>query len=244
MLEHAAGKYDQVLCCGDLIGYGADPNAVGDWVRDKRHGGGARQSRQSFRRPGRPGMVQSGGARGGHMDATRTDPGEHRIHPRPAAGAADRGWVPDGARLAARRGRIHARSAGDAGQVFGYLATPVAFFGHTHLQGGFIWNHARDRDDRQEPGPTSGETLDIDPDCAYMINPGSVGQPRDADPRAAYVVYNPENIFLIYYRVPYDVAKRRRRSAGRGFRSCWPKTGRWKDPPRRPLSLPIFPSEM
>jgi hypothetical protein len=33
VLEHAAGKYDQVLCCGDLIGYGADPNAVTEWVR-------------------------------------------------------------------------------------------------------------------------------------------------------------------------------------------------------------------
>jgi diadenosine tetraphosphatase ApaH/serine/threonine PP2A family protein phosphatase len=40
-----------------------------------------------------------------------------------------------------------------------------------------------------------------------MINPGSVGQPRDGDPRAAYVLYNPEESFLIYYRLPYDVAK-------------------------------------
>ena len=40
-----------------------------------------------------------------------------------------------------------------------------------------------------------------------MINPGSVGQPRDGDPRAAYAVYNPEESFLIYYRVTYDVGK-------------------------------------
>jgi len=40
-----------------------------------------------------------------------------------------------------------------------------------------------------------------------MINPGSVGQPRDGDPRAAYVLYNTEERFVIYYRVPYDVGK-------------------------------------
>jgi len=31
--HEAAGSYDQALCCGDLVGYGADPNAVVDWVR-------------------------------------------------------------------------------------------------------------------------------------------------------------------------------------------------------------------
>ena len=36
----------------------------------------------------------------------------------------------------------------------------------------------------------SGTDMDIDPDCAYLINPGSVGQPRDGDPRAAYVIYD------------------------------------------------------
>jgi hypothetical protein len=49
--------------------------------------------------------------------------------------------------------------------------------------------------------------LELEPECAYMINPGSVGQPRGADPRAAYVLYNPQESFLIYYRLPYDVRK-------------------------------------
>ena len=33
MLRHCAGEYSEVLCCGDLVGYGADPNLVVDWVR-------------------------------------------------------------------------------------------------------------------------------------------------------------------------------------------------------------------
>jgi diadenosine tetraphosphatase ApaH/serine/threonine PP2A family protein phosphatase len=51
------------------------------------------------------------------------------------------------------------------------------------------------------------QTLELDPECAYMINPGSVGQPRDGDPRAAYVLYNTEERFVIFYRLPYDVRK-------------------------------------
>jgi len=47
--------------------------------------------------------------------------------------------------------------------------------------------------------------IEIDPDCAYMINPGSVGQPRDADARASFVIYEPEARKVTYYRQPYDV---------------------------------------
>ena len=38
-------SYDQILCCGDLVGYGADPNTVVEWVREQLHGSRARQSR-------------------------------------------------------------------------------------------------------------------------------------------------------------------------------------------------------
>ena len=34
VVEAAAGEYDRVICCGDLVGYGADPNAVIEWVRE------------------------------------------------------------------------------------------------------------------------------------------------------------------------------------------------------------------
>ena len=91
--------------------------------------------------------------------------------------------------------------------VFGYLEAPLTFFGHTHLQGGFIWNHARVETISKTPAREERQTLELDQDCAYMINPGSVGQPRDGDPRAAYVLYNSEERFLIFYRLPYDVRK-------------------------------------
>ena len=46
VVRHAKGEYDSSLCCGDLVGYGADPNPVVEWVHD--HGG--MDTRQSLRR--------------------------------------------------------------------------------------------------------------------------------------------------------------------------------------------------
>jgi hypothetical protein len=107
-------------------------------------------------------------------------------------------------------------AAGEAGQAFGYLESRLAFFGHTHVQGGFIWNHSRVEIIGRVSARSGRETLDIDPDCAYLINPGSVGQPRDGDPRTAYVMYDSEEHTVSYHRTPYDVetAQRKIRDAG------------------------------
>ena len=95
--------------------------------------------------------------------------------------------------------------ASEAGQAFTYMESRLAFFGHTHVQGGFIWNHSRVETIARISASSGSESLDIDPDCAYLINPGSVGQPRDGDPRAAYVMYDSEAHTVAYHRAPYDV---------------------------------------
>ena len=95
--------------------------------------------------------------------------------------------------------------AEDAGQAFGYLEQRLAFFGHTHLQGGYIWNRSRVETVRRPGLDCRRELLDIDTACAYLINPGSVGQPRDGDPRAAYAVYDSDAGMVAYHRVEYDV---------------------------------------
>ncbi len=204
--EHAAGKYDQVLCCGDLIGYGADPNAVTVWVR--AHAAGV--------------------VRGNHDKASVGLDDLEWFNPvaRAAAVWTQRELTPENTEYIRNLPRgpltfdgfqmVHGSpldeddyilGAGDAGLVFGYLDKPLTFFGHTHFQGGFIWNRARVETIEKTPAAEERQTLELDPDCAYMINPGSVGQPRDGDPRAAYVLYNPEESFLIYYRLAYDVRK-------------------------------------
>ena len=59
-------------------------------------------------------------------------------------------------------------------------------------------------------------TISIDDHSSFLVNPGSVGQPRDGDWRAAYAIYESEGKLVTYYRVEYDAeeARRRMRDAG------------------------------
>jgi diadenosine tetraphosphatase ApaH/serine/threonine PP2A family protein phosphatase len=81
------------------------------------------------------------------------------------------------------------------------IGAPLTFFGHTHLQGGFLVTRRGVR--RIAPDGI----LELEPDHYYLINPGSVGQPRDGDPRAAYALYSPAEHTVEYRRVDYDIEK-------------------------------------
>ena len=59
--------------------------------------------------------------------------------------------------------------------------------------------------------------LDLDPDRRYLINPGSVGQPRDRDPRAAYAILDTDQRRIYLYRVAYSASVARRRILNAGL---------------------------
>ena len=63
---------------------------------------------------------------------------------------------------------------------------------------------------------TGEKRMEVDPERVYLLNPGSVGQPRDGDARASYAVYDSEAKVLNYFRVIYDVegAQTKIRKAG------------------------------
>jgi predicted phosphodiesterase len=86
----------------------------------------------------------------------------------------------------------------DAAASFTYQHTTVCFFGHTHVPMVFIRDEGvrRDRIDH----------IRIEPTKKYMINMGSVGQPRDGNWRAAYCIYDIENNLVEQLRVKYDLA--------------------------------------
>jgi diadenosine tetraphosphatase ApaH/serine/threonine PP2A family protein phosphatase len=108
-------------------------------------------------------------------------------------------------------------NAVDAFGAFPYAESSLLFFGHTHLQGGFRWRSEQvESIGRLHPEWQTHYLLEIDPECAYLINPGSVGQPRDGDHRAAYAVYDTDAEMVYYHRVPYDVesTQRKIREAG------------------------------
>ena len=86
---------------------------------------------------------------------------------------------------------------------------PINFFGHTHVQGGFAFDSAGDCAEilpgmTGEPAVEQWE-LPLRPGLRYFLNPGSVGQPRDGDWRAAFAIYDDAAALLTFWRVPYDV---------------------------------------
>jgi len=94
----------------------------------------------------------------------------------------------------------------DAWAPLQQMATAISFFGHTHVQGGFSqreheWHEIRPR----LPGKSTRWTLAIEPGTRHLINPGSVGQPRDYDWRAGFAIYDSEAGEISYRRVAYDV---------------------------------------
>ena len=205
VLWSAAGLYEQTICCGDLIGYGPEPNLVVEWVR-------ANVKRQ---------------VRGNHDKAAVGLENLEWFNP-VAKTAAE--WTANELTAENReyvkqlpKGPLEVESfqiahgspldedeylfgTVEVGQAFAYLERDVTFFGHTHVQGGFALGGGRIR---VLAGPGRERTysvLDLDPDDAYLINPGAVGQPRDADPRAAYAVYDTDLRLVEYHRQEYDVA--------------------------------------
>ena len=101
----------------------------------------------------------------------------------------------------------------DAQEPLNYSSVALTFFGHTHIQGGFCKNFDRavlqpvynSRDKRETC------EMKLDPETQYLINPGSVGQPRDSDWRAAFALFDAEAYAITFYRVPYDVQRAQQR---------------------------------
>jgi predicted phosphodiesterase len=84
----------------------------------------------------------------------------------------------------------------------------ITFFGHTHIQGAFaLRNGFAETAHPEYPSIGLKETSDfeIETGVSYMINPGSVGQPRDGDWRAAFAVFDTDRRVITFCRVPYDV---------------------------------------
>jgi predicted phosphodiesterase len=99
-------------------------------------------------------------------------------------------------------------SLGDALAPLITLAVPLTFFGHTHLQGGFFANGSSAdgfRPEYRTVGQAESVSLQLKPETRYLINPGSVGQPRDGDWRAAFCLFDTEAQVIHFHRTPYNL---------------------------------------
>jgi diadenosine tetraphosphatase ApaH/serine/threonine PP2A family protein phosphatase len=206
----AAPPYDFVANLGDVVGYGASPNEVADRAR----------------------ALGTIFVRGNHDKAATGLLELDDFNPLAAAAAI---WTRDQLTpehhewlRALPQGPISLDGFPDVHLVHGSPAdedtyvvslgdalvpllaenTPLTFFGHTHLQGGFFANgNSADgfRPEYRTVGQVESVSLQLKPATRYMINPGSVGQPRDGDWRAAFALFDTEARVVHFHRTPYNL---------------------------------------
>ncbi|WCJ58777.1 metallophosphoesterase family protein [Fontisphaera persica] len=186
-----------VVCLGDVVGYGANPKECLDIVRE----------------------MKIPCIKGNHDEMCSVDKNLEGFNPYAAEAIMwtrdqltedDRQWLRDlkYQRLIANFTIVHATldlphqwgyvfDKLMAAASFTYQNTPVCFFGHTHVPLAFI------RDSVVRGGTYS--KFKVEPGKKYFVNVGSIGQPRDNDPRAAYVVYDLDENTIELRRLEYDI---------------------------------------
>jgi len=95
------------------------------------------------------------------------------------------------------------QSPRDADPSLDEMPQPVCFVGHTHVPVALL----RLRDDPTRTAYTVEPEIDVEEAHRALVNVGSVGQPRDEDPRAAYAVYDSDEGRVRIHRVAYDIER-------------------------------------
>jgi predicted phosphodiesterase len=198
-----------IVCLGDVVGYNANPKECLQIVRE----------------------MNIPCVKGNHDEYCSTDDALEGFNPNAAEAvywtraqlsAEERHWLRDlkYTRMIASFSIVHATL--DAPQRWGYVfdklaaaasfpyqTTPVCFFGHTHVPVAFM------RDSAVRGGTYS--KFKVDPAKKYFVNVGAVGQPRDNNPRAAYVIYDMDPGTIELRRLDYDIAAAQKKILAAGL---------------------------
>jgi len=201
----APARCDRVLVLGDLVGYGADPNAVIDRVRampnvvvirgnhDKVAAGV--ETMEGFNHMARLAIAWTTNA--------LTDANRAYLTELPS-GPIDIDALVEICHGTPFDEDVYVFDDLDALRSIRTSQRALCLYGHTHVPAAFQLHG----DELQVIGPPRGERfrLAIDEDGRYLVNCGSVGQPRDGDPRAAYAIVDTDARTLTVFRVEYDVS--------------------------------------
>lgn len=205
----AAGKVDALWNLGDVVGYGGNPNEVIELMRKLAQvnvrGNHDRvccglTSSQGFN------PVAAAAAAWTQRKLTPENLQWLREMPQGPVAAGGRAMCAHGSPLHEDQYIVTMR---DAWTPLQQMASEITFFGHTHVQGGFSqrdheWHENRPHFKTTDQ-PESAE-IDVPVGTRHLINPGSVGQPRDQDWRAGFAIYDSHSECVIFQRVPYDIA--------------------------------------
>ena len=212
---NAAGSYDHALVLGDLVGYGADPNAVIDRVRalpaatfirgnhDKV--GAGLENTDGFNYLARHAISWT---------ANTLTPDRRQWLAALAQGPVVIDDLVEICHGAPFDEDVYIFDDLDAMRALHVARRPLCLFGHTHVVAAFYVTG-----EMRTVGALRAVQIDIPPDghSRFLINCGAVGQPRDGDPRAAYGILDTETRTLSLQRVEYDVAAAQARILAAGL---------------------------
>ena len=201
---------DQILCLGDIVGYGPDPAKCVTTI-------------QSLGCPVIRGNHDHDAANDRELENLNDTARISLEWTRKQLSTAQREWL--GTRPFSRRvGRFaishaslhepehwhYVRDLADAEHFLNLQNVPLCFIGHTHRPGYFEHSGGIVHEVRQK-----NHTLNDD--AKTLINVGSVGQPRDGDMRASYVIFDRAERSIQFQRVDYDVARTQSRLRAQGL---------------------------
>jgi predicted phosphodiesterase len=195
----AASRVERILCLGDVVGYGPNPAEVLESVYAEAH---------------RIVLGNHDAALCGRMDTSRFNDEARQILEWTRSRVSR-----DAVKLAATwplqlqgPGFRCAHATFDAPARFGYVEEPadaaacwaaapdpLLFVGHTHRPEVFVLGASG------TPHRIDAQDFVVEPGKRFLVNVGSVGQPRDGDPRACYVIFEPATGSVYFRRVPFDL---------------------------------------
>ena len=198
-------KYDSVVCLGDFVGYGAQPNQVLDTMRMLR-------GRKIYIRGNHDRVAAGLDDAAGFNHAAKAAALWTREHLSPPNRRFLRD-LPVGPSKYQDVMVCHGSPYDEdeyvfnvhhAAQVLSLFNSPFILFGHTHLPSVF----SIDSDSQVRGFAVRGNaTVRLEPNHRYLINPGSVGQPRDRNPESSFVIFDSDKRTVQFFRVEYDVKK-------------------------------------
>jgi diadenosine tetraphosphatase ApaH/serine/threonine PP2A family protein phosphatase len=203
LTDAATRRCERTLILGDLVGYGADPNAVIQRLQDLDPFAFVRGNHDKVA----CGLEPADGFNPVARSAVQWTFDELT--------AAHRTWLtqlPQGPHQVSGTLEIcHGSPFDEDAYIFDELDAaralkvsggPLCMFGHTHCPAVFELSS----DGLEGAGPTAGSRVQLVAGSKYLVNPGAVGQPRDGDPRAAYAIVDDATRAVDFIRVRYAVA--------------------------------------
>jgi diadenosine tetraphosphatase ApaH/serine/threonine PP2A family protein phosphatase len=204
--DATARRFDATLCLGDLVGYGADPNAVIDRIQTLQPLSVVRGNHDKVA----CGLEQAEGFNAVAKSAARWT--------LDVLTPANRQWLadlPEGPHIVDDLIEIcHGSPFDEDAYIFDELdavralktsTRPLCLFGHTHYP--VTFELTADHFDTVGPAAAGEMRMPLRAGSKYLLNPGSVGQPRDGDARAAYAIVDTATRAVELFRLQYPVEK-------------------------------------